>query len=216
MSRHAKPAPRRNAKKTAAAIAAAGLLVTAGGVYAGLTAIATNTTPETVSSGTLKLVMADNGAGFSQNISNVAPGDVINRFVDVSNTGTLAAQNLTLGVTDSVGSLLSTSATKGLQVTVQSCSVAWVVNAVANTGTCADLLGPTTVVAQTPMSTLGTQTLVNGAVAGPYHYMVSLQLPDQNETTTNGTLPAGTIQGLTASLTWTFSEAQRAATTTNS
>ena len=41
-------------------------------------------------------------------------------------------------------------------------------------------------------------------------------LPDQNETTTNGTLPGGTIQGLSTTLTFTFSETQRAATTTES
>ena len=43
-----------------------------------------------------------------------------------------------------------------------------------------------------------------------------MTLPDQSETTTNGTLPAGTIQGLSASLTYTFAETQRDATTSNS
>lgn len=43
-----------------------------------------------------------------------------------------------------------------------------------------------------------------------------MRLPDQNETTVNGTLPANTIQGLSTNLTYTFTETQRAATTTNS
>ena len=51
---------------------------------------------------------------------------------------------------------------------------------------------------------------------GREEFQVEVSLPNQNETTTNGTLPVGTIQGLNASITWTFSEAQRTATTTNS
>ena len=54
--------------------------------------------------------------------------------------------------------------------------------------------------------------LMNRAVL---HYEVSLSLPDQNETVTNGALPANTIQGLTTSITWSFNELQRDATTTN-
>ena len=40
-------------------------------------------------------------------------------------------------------------------------------------------------------------------------------LPDQAETTVNGVLPSGTIQGLTANMTWTFDEVQRTATDTS-
>jgi hypothetical protein len=45
---------------------------------------------------------------------------------------------------------------------------------------------------------------------------LALSLPDQTETTVNGVRPAGSIQGLSAALTWTFSETQRLATTTGS
>jgi len=89
MSSHARRAPRGNRRTTLAAlVAVGGLILTAGGVYAGLNAVATNTTPQTVTSGTLKLTMANDGVGFSQNISDVAPGDVVNRFVDLTNGGT--------------------------------------------------------------------------------------------------------------------------------
>lgn len=70
------------------------------------------------------------------------------------------------------------------------------------------------------VSTLTTTptTLVAGTIAAgsALNLQVSLTLPDQNETTTNGTVPVGTIQGLTAALTWTFTESQRTATTTGS
>jgi hypothetical protein len=39
---------------------------------------------------------------------------------------------------------------------------------------------------------------------------------DGTENVVNGTLPGGTMQGLTATLTYTFSEDQRTAVTTNS
>jgi len=222
MSSHARRAPRGNRRTTlAAVVAVGGLLLTAGGVYAGLNAIATNTTPQTVTSGTLKLTMANNGAGFSQNISDMAPGDVVNRFVDLTNGGTLDAQNLTLTVADGTPTKLTTDATNGLHVTVLACTTAaWVVNALTNTATCADIGGPTTVVNNSALATVSATpaSLVAGAVpqGSVYHYEISLTLPNQNETTTNGTLPVGTIQGLSASLTWTFNELQRSATTTNS
>ncbi|MDQ1746047.1 MAG: hypothetical protein QOD07_310 [Frankiaceae bacterium] len=222
MSSHARRAPRGNRRSTlAAVVAVGGLLLTAGGVYAGLNAVATNTTPQAVTSGTLKLTMANNGVGFSQSVTNVAPGDVVNRFVDLTNGGTLDAQNLTLSVADGTPTKLTTDATNGLHVSVLACTTAaWVVNSVTNTATCADVGGPTTVVNNAALATVsGTPaTLVAGAVAqgSTYHYEISLTLPNQSETTTNGTLPSNTIQGLAASLTWTFNELQRTATTTNS
>jgi hypothetical protein len=222
MASHARRAPRGNRRTTLAAVVAiGGLLLTAGGVYAGLNAIATNTTPQTVTSGTLKLTMANNGAGFGQNISDMAPADVVNRFVDLTNGGTLDAQNLTLTVADATPTKLTTDATNGLHVSVLACTTAaWVVNSVTNTATCADVGGATTIVSNAALATIsGTPaSLVAGAVphGSVYHYEISLTLPNQSETTTNGTLPVGTIQGLSASLTWTFNELQRTATTTNS
>jgi hypothetical protein len=220
MARHLDPTSGgRGNRRTAiaAAFALLGLAVTGTGVFAALTATAFNTTAQTVSSGTLKLILADNGDGFTQSVSNLAPGDIVNRFVDVSNTGTLIGKDLTLSVADSASTLLSTDATKGLHVTVIQCtSGTWTPG---TSGTCAG--GTTsTLVNNAALATIsGTpQSVVSGAIAvnAAYHLKISLTLPDQSETTTNGTLPAGTIQGLTANLTWTFSEAQRVATTTGS
>jgi spore coat-associated protein N len=222
MPSHARRAPRGNRRTTlAVGVALGGLILTAGGVYAGLNAVATNTTPQAVTSGTLKLTMANNGVGFSQSVTDLAPADVVNRFVDLTNGGTLDAQSLTLAVADATPTKLTTDATNGLHVSVLACtSAAWVVNSVTNTATCADVGGATTVVSNAALATIASTpaTLVAGAVAhgNVYHYEISLTLPNQNETTTNGTLPGGTIQGLAASLTWTFNEAQRTATTTNS
>jgi spore coat-associated protein N len=216
MSRHLDPNPpgkRRTA--AAAAFAIAGLAITGAGVYAALSATAFNTSPETVTSGTLKLEMSANGDGFTQSVSNLAPGDVVNRYVDLSNDGTLAAKDINLAVADSGSSLLSTDASKGLHVTIVQCSGG---TFTPSTGACSG--ATSTLVNNMALSNMvsAPQSVVSGAVAvgATYHFKVSLTLPDQNETTTNGTLPVGTIQGLTANLTWTFSESQRTATTTNS
>jgi hypothetical protein len=45
---------------------------------------------------------------------------------------------------------------------------------------------------------------------------VRIELPNQNETTVNGNLPANTVQGGSVDITYTFDLAQRVAVTTNS
>jgi spore coat-associated protein N len=218
MSRHVDPMAVRSRRSRRTAGAAAfmllGLAVTGAGVYAALNATAFNTSAQTVSSGTLKLTMAANGAGFSSSITNMAPGDVVNRYVDLTtNAGSIAAQNLTFAASDATPTKLSTDPSNGLHVTITSCSTAWV----AATGLCP--LGTTSVLLNNvSVSTLSSaaQTIVAGTPASTYSLQVSITLPDQSETTTNGTLPVGTIQGLSASMTWTFGESQRNPTTSNS
>ena len=198
-----------------AGIAVGGLVLTGGGVLAGLNATAFNTAGEAVGSGTLQLVLANNGAGFTTAVSNLAPGDTVNRYVNLANSGTLDATALTLKVTDTTATntKLTTDTLNGLNVTVSTCPTAWS----ATAGTCASTA--TTVFSAVPVATLKTtaSTVAASVAAGGNAFLkVSLLLPDQNETTTNGALPTSTIQGLSATLVFTFNEVQRAVTTTNS
>ncbi|HVT20008.1 MAG TPA: TasA family protein [Mycobacteriales bacterium] len=221
-ARHADADDRRRTawRPLAVAVTGGALLMTAGfGVWAGLDATAFNTTPQDVDSGTLSLTLGDNGAGFSSSISNLAPGDTVNRYVDLTNGGTLDAQALTLTVAATGDSQLITDgtspATKALRVTVKSCSTSWdnTTGECTNSGTVASLLSAT------PLSTLASaQSLVAGSIASGAvkHLQVEVQLPDQSETTANGAAPTGTIQGRSVSLTYTFQESQRTATTTDS
>jgi spore coat-associated protein N len=195
----------------AGGVAIVGLLLTGMAVFAGLNAVATNTTAQTVNSGTLELTYADNGAGFTSVAADLAPGDVVNRFVDLTNGGSLDGKTLTLGASATPANKLS-DATKGLQVSVRSCTVAWD----PATGSCA---GTSAAVASGPLSGLSTTPLSlagNVASGAVLHYAVTLTLPDQNETVTNGSLPANTIQGLSTDITWTFNELQRDPATSNS
>jgi len=192
--------------------------MTAGfGVWASLDATAFNTTPQDVSSGTLSLDLADNGAGFTSSITNIAPGDVVNRYVDLTNDGDLAAQGLTVAV-DSTGSdptLVTDGTTQALRVTVKSCSTTWD----TSDGTCQSAGTISPLLAAMPLSGLSSaQSLISGAIAvnETEHLQVSVSLPDQSESTVNGAVPGTTVQGKSATLTYTFQESQRTATTTNS
>lgn len=217
MANHSLPARRRSAWRPVALAVVGGAVLAAmgAGVWATLSATASNATPETVSSGTLKLTLAANGAGFDQAITNLAPGDVVNRYVDLTSGGSLDAQALTMQVAATGSSALVTdgATTKALRVTVKQCvGGTWTAATAVCSGTAA------TVLPATALSGLGSaQQLVSTLAAGSVqHLQVSVQLPDQTETTVNGALPAATIQGLTANLTYTFAETQRSAVTTNS
>ena len=192
----------------AAAFALAGLSLTGAGVYAGLIANTTNT--QSVSTGHVSLTLAADGAysGFSTAITAMAPGDTQNRYVTLTNGSTIATRLLTLSVAGSSSNLLVNDATKGLHVVVANCAVAWVAGACTT---------PTTLLADTAVSTLTSTTsgnLVTGAVAATYHLKISIVLPDQTETVNNGTISAG-IQDLSNTLTVTFTQAQRAGSTTD-
>lgn len=216
-----RPQERRKSVWRPIAVAATGgaVLVAMGvGVWATLSATAANVTPEQVTSGTLKLTLANNGAGFSTAVSNMAPGDVVNRYVTLTNGGTLDAKALTLQVAATGSANLITdgtggSTTKALRVSIDSCSGAYT----PATGACSGATTP--LVTATPLSSFSSAiSVVPGTIAagGVENLRIQLQLPDQTETTVNGTLPANTIQGLAANLTFTFSEVQRDATTTSS
>ncbi|MEY3076000.1 MAG: hypothetical protein RLZZ131_126, partial [Actinomycetota bacterium] len=66
------------------------------GVLASLNATVFNTSAQSLTAGTLKLDLANNGNGFNSSISNLVPGDVVNRYVTLTNTGTLDGIGLTL------------------------------------------------------------------------------------------------------------------------
>ena len=203
-------------------IAVAGLLVTSvgllatAGVYAGLSATATGT--ESVSSGTLNLTLTpDVGAGFSNFLAKMAPGDTNNVYVNLNNTGTLAsAAGMTLAVVGLPSNALTNGSVvgEGLNVTAVQCSVAWTLA----TGTCSGSTTP--ILATTQVSLMGAGVALSNipalvaATGQVAHVQVSLGLTG-TETSVNGVPPAATIQGLSTTLTYTFTEQQRTGVATN-
>ena len=201
-----------------AAIALSAAAIIGQSVLASLNATAFNTVAENVSAGTLKLKLTDNGAGFTQSVSNLAPGDIVNRYVTLKNDGTLEGRDLKLsttqtGDTELITDGVSPSTTKGLRLAVYSCSGTWT----TSTGVCVGTT--TTEIASTPLNSFSSAiAMLPGSFASSAEKQlkISLQLPDQNETTVNGLLPANTVQGKAIAITYTFDFAQRVASETNS
>ena len=197
-----------------AAIASSVLAITSYSAFASLSAQAQNLNPESVNAGNVSLTLADNGFGFSQSISNMVPGDVVNRHITLNNNGSLDGKNLTLSVATSGTQTLITdgASTKALRLTIKSCSVAWT----AATGTCSGT--QTTLLNNSSFSALASASALESAAfnsGASKHLQISIALPEQTEVTVNGVAPVETIQGGTASLTYTFGIQQRVATTTN-
>lgn len=195
-----------------------GIAMVSSGVYASLNATALNASPQSITTDTLKLTLAPSAVGgltggVTAAIANVVPGDIVNRFLELSNSGTMTGSELKLSIADAASTALTTNGTAGLQVALFECATQWT----TVTGLCAGLPG-TQVMASTPALTLlTTPTAVNvTSLAGGVtsHLRLQISLPAGTETTVNGVLPVGTVQGLTSTITWTFSEAQRTATTT--
>jgi len=147
----------------------------------------------------------------------MAPGDTDNVYVNMNNTGTLAsAAGMTLAVAGAPANALTNGAVagEGLTVTATQCSVAWTLATGACSGTA------TTVLATTQVSALATPTALSGipaliaATGQVAHVQVSLGLV-ATETSTNGVAPGSTVQGLSTTLTYTFTEQQRTGVATN-
>lgn len=211
MARHAAPRA-RTAWRPVAVAAAAGvaLLSTGTGVYALLQATATGT--QSATTGSLSLTLAGNGT-FGTAITDAAPGDNVSRYVTLTNGGTLPASGLTVSASATGSSDLTGTGTSALQVSVSTCTGTWT----PATGACSGTVA--TPVSGVALGSLATaRDVVTGAVSpGTVHRLrITLVVPDNGEVTTNGTPPPTTVQGRTAGITFTFSEAQRAATTSSS
>jgi hypothetical protein len=197
----------------------AGVTVVSSSVFAGLTATTFNQSPQSVATGTLKITQAPSGVagltgGFVSAITLMAPGDTINRFVDITQGGSLDGATPTLTLLAGSATTLTTDPTNGLQVTVKTCTVAYT----TVTGLCSGGTETTVLGAISANSLLSAQTLLNFGVtsASVTRLKFILSLPAGSEITSNGTLPGGTVQGVTSNLTWTFNEALRTNTNTNS
>ena len=200
----------------AAAVGGTGMV--ASNVFAALTATATNTTGGQVQTGTLKLELANSSvpgitSGFTSAINAMGPGDTVNRYVELRNTGNLDGLNPTLLLVTSDTNTLVESTTAGLQITITGCSIAWTSGGICNETS-------TAVLGQTPVKTLKTSaqllTLRTNS-AGVTHYLkITTFLPAGSENILNGVIPSTSILGQTATLTWTFVTEMRTATNTNS
>ncbi|HJV98707.1 MAG TPA: TasA family protein [Arthrobacter sp.] len=178
---------------TAAAVAGLGTY----GAFTG----STTTVDQAVTAGTVVIDLSDPGT-LSVPVTNLLPGDSVEKFATLSNTGNSDLNAVKLTVSTATPSLLTTDATNGLQLTIAACSVAWttVANAV---DTCSGT--ETSVLASG--SAIGADKALSGLsslTAGTAdHLKITTSLP---------TAAGNSFQGASSTIDFTFNATQRTAT----
>lgn len=182
-----------------------------GGAIAGLGTFATFTSStsasEQAATGTVTVGLGATGAStnrLSVAAGGVAPGDTVQRSVDLVNQGSLDLTSVSLTTTAAPSSLLDTDATNGLQMVVDRCSAPWTEagTSPAFTYTCSGTTA--TVVASRPV--IGANVALSNLAATTHgatdHLRVTLTLP---------TSAGNTFQNQTSTVAYNFTGTQRAA-----
>ena len=187
-------------------------IVAAAASIAGLGTFATFTSStsasQSVSSGTVTIALGATGAATNRltvGASNIAPGDTIQRSVDLINSGSIDLSGITLTTNATASSLLDTDATNGLQMVIDRCSNAWTEGgtAPAYTYTCSGatssvLASRAVVGSNLTLSNLA--ALTNGVTD---HLRVTLSFPSA---------APNSFQNQSSTIQYTFTGTQRAGT----
>ena len=193
-------------KKLLATIAVLGAAASIAGLGTYATFTSTTSQSHTIASGTVTISLGATGASTNRlNIgaSGLAPGDTIQRSVDLTNGGSLDLASVTLTTTASPSSLLDTDATNGLQMVVDKCSVAWTEAGPPYTYTCSG----------TTSSVLTSRAVIGSAMALSNLGVTTAGATDHLRVTL--TLPSGagnTLQNQSSTVSYAFTGTQRAAT----
>jgi spore coat-associated protein N len=210
-----KPLPTRHVRraggsltKVVASIAVLGAAAGIAGLGTFATFTSTTSASHTVSSGTVTIALGATGASTNRlnvNASAIAPGDTIQRSVDLIDQGTLDLASVTLTTTASPSSLLDTDATNGLQMVIDRCSAAWTESgsAPAYTYTCSG--STSTVLASRAVigSGLSLSNLSATTAGNTDHLRVTLTFPSG---------AGNTLQNQSSTISYAFTGTQRAAT----
>jgi len=187
-------------------------VISAAASIAGLGTFATFTSStsasQSVSSGTVTIALGATGASTNRltvGASNIAPGDTIQRSVDLIDSGSIDLASITLTTNATSSSLLDTDATNGLQMVIDRCSNAWTEGgtAPAYTYTCSG--ATSTVLASraiigTNLALSNLSALTNGVTD---HLRVTLTFPSA---------APNTFQNQSSTVQYTFTGTQRAGT----
>jgi spore coat-associated protein N len=112
------------------------------------------TRTQSVGAGTFAFNLSDPSTGaFTTAISGLAPGDMADRLVTLTNPGGgLNYSQVALSATATTTSLLDSDATNGLALSIDDCSVAWTQATSTSAATCSGT--DTTLTAATPLATI--------------------------------------------------------------
>jgi spore coat-associated protein N len=187
-------------------------IVAAAASIAGLGTFATFTSStsasQSVSSGTVTIALGATGAATNRltvGASNIAPGDTIQRSVDLVNSGSIDLSAITLSTSATTSSLLDTDATNGLQMVIDRCSNAWTEGGTAPaytytcSGTTSTVLASRAVVGSN-LTLSNLAALTNGVTD---HLRVTLSFPSA---------APNSFQNQSSTIQYTFTGTQRAGT----
>lgn len=164
----------------------------------------TSSTSAAQSAGTGTVTIGLGASGTSANrlsvaAADMAPGDSVQRAVDLVNSGSIALSGVKLTTTASTSSVLNTDTVNGLQVAVDRCPTPWTESGTGPyTYTCGGTVSP--VVASRPV--VGADMALANLSLSTDHLLVTL------------TLPAGadnSFQGKSSTINYTFTGTQRSA-----
>ena len=205
-----RPAGRRRRRSRAQKLLATAAVLGATASIAGLGTFATFTSStsasHTVSSGTVTIALGATGGSTNRlnvDATAIAPGDTIQRSVDLINQGTLDLASVTLTTQATTSSLLDTDTTNGLQMVIDKCSQAWTESGPPYTYTCG---GSTSTV-------LSSRAVIQSGVT--LNNLSSLTAGTTDHLRVTLTFPSGagnTFQNKSSTLQYTFTGTQRAAT----
>lgn len=192
--------------KLVASIAVLGAAASIAGLGTYATFTSTASQSHTISTGTVTVVLGATGASTNRlNIgaSGLAPGDTIQRSVDLINSGSLDLASITLTTTASPSSLLDTDASNGLQMVIDKCSQAWTEAGPPYTYTCggstSSVLASRAVIGNN-LALANLSSLTNGSTD---HLRVTLTLPSG---------APNSFQNQSSTISYAFTGTQRAAT----
>lgn len=186
-------------------IASVALVGTAAGV-AGLGTFgaftATTSASQKVEAGTIKIGVDEKGNTMTTDIKGMLPGDSTTKFVTLANSGDSNLGTVTLKTAPVKGteSLLTSDATKGLQISIESCSEAWT----GSDGkfTCAP--GAVAALTTTPVTGSNVLSGLSSVAAAKSDYLkITAALPQAAD---------DTFQGAGSTVNFTFDATQRTAT----
>ena len=197
---------RSRAQKLLVTAAVLGATASIAGLGTFATFTSSTSASHTVASGTVTIALGATGASTNRlnvDANAIAPGDTIQRSVDLIDQGTLDLASVTLTTQATTTSLLDTDTTNGLQMVIDKCSQAWTESGPPYTYTCG---GSTSTV-------LSSRAVIQTGVT--LSNLSSLTAGNTDHLRVTLTFPSGagnTFQNKSSTIQYTFTGTQRAAT----
>ena len=193
-------------RKLLLTIAVLGAAASIAGLGTFATFTSSTSASHTVSSGTVTIALGATGASTNRlniDATAIAPGDTIQRSVDLIDQGTINLASVTLTTSATTSSVLDTDGTNGLQMVIDKCSQAWTEAGPPYTYTCG---GSTS-------SVLSSRAVIQTGVA--LSNLSSLTAGNTDHLRVTLTFPSGagnSVQNKSSTIQYPFTGTQRAAT----